>query len=294
MPRPLIVAFILAVSVVAGAQGALVHRYSFDGNVNDSVGGAHGTIVDAGDSSVNYVDGKLDLSANVGYNYRLNQGDAYVSLPGAILNNAFVGGVEGEMTVEIWAQSSVNRTWASLFSAGDPTGGIGIQAGYLQFIPSAAPFGGAPPFRITSFASMTGQLERYVDRPGQMSTTEPTHLVVAYHLTRIRTFPTRRYEGGFSVYVNGALVGAVEYDSNLQLDRLVSDRTWLGRSQFDSDPIFDGAYDELRIYNSRLTAADVARNYQLGPNAVPEPQSLCLAAIAGAAVAWFRRTKRGE
>ena len=113
MPRPLIVAFILAVSVVAGAQGALVHRYSFDGNVNDSIGGAHGTIVDAGDSNVNYVDGKLDLSSNVGYNYRLNQGDAYISLPGAILNNAFVGGVDGEMTVEIWAQPSVNRTWSS-------------------------------------------------------------------------------------------------------------------------------------------------------------------------------------
>jgi hypothetical protein len=266
----------ISLGVAAASHGALVHRYSFNGNANDSVGGAHGAIVDAGDSNVNYIDGLLDVSSNAGYSPQ----DAYVSLPGPIINNAFTGGVEGEMTIEIWAQASVNRTWASLFSAGDLGGGIGNQAGYLQFIPSAAPFGGDPPFRITSYAGMTGPPEKFIDRAGQMSTTEPTHLVVAYHLTRIRTIPKRRYEGGFSVYINGALVGTVEYDSNLQLDQLVSNRTWLGRSQFDSDPIFDGAYDELRIYNSRLTAADVALNYQLGPNAIPEPSTVCLALMS--------------
>ena len=292
MPRPLIVAFILAVSVVAGAQGALVHRYSFDGNVNDSIGGAHGTIVDAGESNVNYVDGKLDLSSNVGYNFFFNQSDAYVQLPGSLIANAFNGGVAGELTIEIWAQAAENRRWAALFSAGkEEWSGAGLPENYIQFIPLAGDFD--TPLRITSSERAT-MGEKWVDRVPPMSTTEPTHLVIAYHLTRIRPFPTPLYQGGFSVYANGSLVGSIEYPLGLDLNLLTDARVWLGRSQYDSDPIFDGAYDELRIYNARLTAADVARNYQLGPNAVPEPQSFCLAAGIGVVGALLRRTKRGE
>ena len=266
----------MSLGFTAASHGALVHRYSFNGNANDSVGGAHGAIVDAGDSNVNYINGLLDVSSNAGYSPQ----DAYVSLPGPIINNAFTGGVEGEMTIEIWAQASVNHTWAALFSAGSSPELAGFQSAYVQYIPLAEFANG--PFRITSSAGIiVGPFsEEYVDRSAAMLTSEPTHLVVTYHLTRIRTIPNRRYEGGFSVYINGALVGAVEYDSNLQLDRLVSNRTWLGRSQFDSDPIFDGAYDELRIYNSRLTAADVALNYQLGPSAIPEPSTVCLALMS--------------
>lgn len=277
----------VSLGVAAVSQGALVHRYSFNSNVNDSVGGAHGTIVDAGDSNVNYVDGKLDLSSNFGYNYSFNQSDAYVSLPGPIINNAFTGGVEGEMTVEIWAQASVNRTWAALFSAGSSLAPSLDKSAYLQYIPHAEWQNG--PFRITSSSGFSS--EKYVDRPADMSTSEPTHLVVAYHLTRIRPFPGSRYAGGFSVYMNGTLIGAVEYDSGLQIDQLVSDRTWLGRSQFDADPIFDGIYDEVRIYNSRLTAADVARNYQLGPNAIPEPSTACLALISLVGIAYRHRAR---
>lgn len=291
MPRLFVFAFVCAAGVVAGAQGALVHRYSFDGDVNDSIGGAHGTIVDAGESNVSYVDGKLDLSSNVGYNYPFNQSDAYAQLPGSLIANAFNGGAPGELTIEIWAQAAENRRWAALFSAGkEEWSGAGMPKNYIQFIPLAGDFN--DPMRITSSERAT-MGEKWVNRFPAMSTTEPTHLVIAYHLTRIWPFPTPRYQGGFSVYANGSFVGSIEYPLGLELNLLTDARVWLGRSQYDSDPIFDGAYDELRIYNSRLTAADVARNYQLGPNAVPEPHAFCLAAIAGAAMASFRKTKRG-
>jgi hypothetical protein len=284
---PLVLAA-LTLSTATCADAALVHRYSFNGNVNDSIGGAHGAIIDAGESNVVFADGKLDVSSNAGVNYFYDPSDAYVSLPGPILNNAFVGGVEGEMTIEIWSQSSVNRTWAALFSAGHPEGGIGILRGYFQIIPQAWDFG-PPPFRVTSSANGIGPgAEESVDRLPPMSIDEPTHLVVAFHLTALRPFPRLRYLGGFSMYVDGALIGSVEYDSGLQFDQLALNRTWLGRSQFDADPIFDGVYDELRIYNSRLTAAEIARSFQLGPNVIPEPGSLWLAMAAFAAVSSLR------
>ena len=69
-------------------------------------------------------------------------------------------------------------------------------------------------------------------------------------------------------------------------------RVWLGRSQYGADPIFDGMFDEFRIYDSRLTAADVVRNYQLGPNAIPEPNASCLAALSLIGVVCRRNRRR--
>ena len=36
---------------------------------------------------------------------------------------------------------------------------------------------------------------------------------------------------------------------------------WLGRSQFTADPAFDGQIDDLRIYNSALTAGQITTIY---------------------------------
>jgi hypothetical protein len=36
---------------------------------------------------------------------------------------------------------------------------------------------------------------------------------------------------------------------------------WIGRSQFASDPAFNGQLDELRIYASALTAAQITTIY---------------------------------
>jgi hypothetical protein len=54
---------------------------------------------------------------------------------------------------------------------------------------------------------------------------------------------------------------------------------WLGRSQWD-DSVFDGLYDELRIYDSALSAGAVASHFQVGPNVVPEPTSIGLSILA--------------
>jgi hypothetical protein len=244
-------------------------------------------IIDAGSSNANYVDGKLDLSSNAGYNYFYDQSDAYVQLPGSLIADAFNGGTAGELTIEMWAQAAENRDWAALFSTGkEGAPGAGIPKNYIQFIPLAGWFN--DPFRVTSSGQATIS-EKYVDRFPMMSVTEPTHLVVAFHVTQVIPFPVPRFQGGLSVYVDGSLVGSIQYPSGLDLNLLTNARVWLGRSQYDSDPIFDGMYDELRIYDSRLTADDVARNYQLGPNAVPEPSAFCLTAMFVGCACRYRR-----
>jgi hypothetical protein len=37
-----------------------------------------------------------------------------------------------------------------------------------------------------------------------------------------------------------------------------TDKNWIGRSQFPSDPYFNGKVDDFRIYSGAMTAAQVA------------------------------------
>jgi hypothetical protein len=286
MTRLSIAALLLAFASVLDGQAALVHRYSFTNDASDSAGGAHGTIVDQGEPNATFRGGVLDVSSNEGYSHQ--QTDAYVSFPNSLIADAYNGGVAGEMTFEIWAQALENRDWAALFSAGNvPFDGAPVPENYIQFIPLARDFQGTFPFRITA-RSLFGS-ERFVDRLPAMSTTEPTHLAVVFNTTRIIPFPRPRHVGNFSVYIDGVLVGTNEYDDDLDVNRMTDARVWLGRSQFSADPIFDGMFDELRIYNSALTADEVARNYLLGPNVVPEPKSCWLFAIGVIAQLFVRR-----
>lgn len=58
-----------------------VHRYSFNGDANDSVGTAHGNVVDAGSQTARFVNGQLDLSANRGELSHAIREDAYLDCP---------------------------------------------------------------------------------------------------------------------------------------------------------------------------------------------------------------------
>lgn len=56
---------------------------------------------------------------------------------------------------------------------------------------------------------------------------------------------------------------------------------------------FNGTLDEVAFYNTGLTSAQVLTHYNaaFSPTAVPEPSSLVLFGIEGAAVAWGRKRK---
>ena len=43
---------------------------------------------------------------------------------------------------------------------------------------------------------------------------------------------------------------------------------WLGRSQWAPHPLFQGIYDEFRIYSKALSAAQIAEDFAKGPDVV--------------------------
>lgn len=235
-----------------GLLANVVHRYSFSGNVQDSVGTAHGTLVDPG-AIATYGSGKLNVSAN-NNSHNSNQtpftSGAYVNLP-----NGIISSLGGDATFEWWGTVSTNRTWAEIFSfgvsdQGENAAGTALNQEYLTLIPQA----GSGRLRFTHRDGGSGA-ESFIDW-----TAAPT-TGIEYHfaLTWDTATDTQR------LYVNGVLAGS----SALLIDLVDVEDTnnWLGRSQW-ADPLFDGLHNEFRIYNRALSASDVTTSFNAGPDAV--------------------------
>jgi hypothetical protein len=104
----------VATLTVISAAATLTHRYSFDGNANDSVGTAHGTL--QGGAAI--TNGEVFL----------NGSSAYVDLP----DNLVTGYTS--VTFETWVVNSGSGTWARVWDFGN-------AAGVNMFLtwPSSAP-----------------------------------------------------------------------------------------------------------------------------------------------------------
>lgn len=254
------------------ADAELKHRYSFTSDANDSVGTAHGTVIDPGATTVTFVGGQLNLTANNGETSAAIAEDAYVDLPNGIVSALGTAG-----TFETWVTVETNRTWSEIFSFGasrEDVGGEDISAGngkYVTLIPNsgsntifltAIQFpDGSPsyaPFGITEISTPGGA----VLSPGVKH-----HLVGTFDNTD--TMGGTNPNGTMRLYLDGSLVNALPLYNPNTLGTLPDVNNWLGRSQWN-DPLFDGSYDEFRIYDNGLSADQIALNTIVGPDQFAE------------------------
>lgn len=263
---------LLLIAAIPQAGAQLVHRYSFTTNANDSVGSAHASVVDAGTTSnAVFSGGMLDLSANAGNPSNAITEDAYVNLPNGVVSAAAAGGMDGAVAFEWWFTVSENRTWQRVgdfgnSNDGEDTSNLGSASPYLSIVATsgrgnivdmtnhtttgaepAAGFGGAP---------VVGQ--QY-------------HVMAVYNHNDARAFTPAGANGTMTLYFHDGInpvqiaYGAIHPDMDLRtLDDV---NNWLGRSQWP-DPLFDGLYNEFRIYNAAPSGAYVASSFAAGPDAV--------------------------
>jgi hypothetical protein len=276
------------------ANAALKHRYSFTSNANDSKGTAHATVVDPGTApNFSFVGGQVDLSANTGQGSNAITEDAYVDLPNGIVSSAVTSGTDGAITFEFWATVATQRTWQRFGDFGTSNGGedtspSGAMSQYVLITPNSGRFMNG--LEMTNHpASNAG--EPNVGTNGPFPLGAEQHVVAVYDHTNTAAGPN----GTMSLYLQGNLIGtgAIHADTNL---RTPSDNNnWLGRSQWN-DPVFDGSYNEFRIYDTALDAGMVRISFQNGPNGaiVPEPGSVALfvAAMAGGLLAARRKARK--
>jgi hypothetical protein len=171
----------------------------------------------------------------------------YVELPQGILL-----GLQ-ETTISLWLNRSGGPMWQRVFDLGSgqpvwlfftPYGGTGLPvvAGrtpaliFVDFVPIAD----AP----------EGEGVLGINQPIPVSTW--THFALTWTSEQVK------------VYLNGELVAQTTTHGGVKPGDLGNTgQNYLGRSQFETDPYFEGLLDEFRIYDRALSDSDVAELYQL-------------------------------
>ena len=211
---------------------ALQHRYSFNGDAKDSIGHADGVLEGAAVIS----DGQVHLDGTAG---------TYVNLPGGLIAG------DKAVTFEFWATLGTNRSWCRVFDQGSETF---VNKGRMDLYFS--PHSGAGDFRLTVMDP--NPAERVLRVRGNLD--NQTNLYVACVLD-----PSSGFLG---IYTNGVLAAAT--NGLRSLESVATNRFYLGRSLFPTDPPLNGSIREFRIYSAALTAQDVAENFTNGPDVVPK------------------------
>lgn len=257
-------AVVAAMLSPAAAHAVLVHRYTFNGNANDSVGTANATVVNAAPNNGIYLNGSLVVTGNTGQaSNPAPTADAYVDLPNGVISQAAQAGTSGALSLEWWATIATQRTWQRLGDFGTSAGGenvsdTGATTNYIQITPNSGRFNNG--LEATNHIS-TGA-EPSAGLAGPFPVGREQHVVAVYDKTN--TNGGANLGGTMSVYLQGALVATGPITPEFDLNALNDNNNWLGRSQWP-DPVFDGTFNEFSIYSHALTQADVTANFNAGP-----------------------------
>lgn len=210
----------------------IIHRYSFTTDASDSVGGANGTLM--GNATV--ITGQVYLDGSAG---------TYVDLSAigndiATLNNS---------TMEAWVTwADPGPYWQRIFDFGQDT------TTYMFLTPKSER-------NKTRFAiSMNGgNNEQMVNSVAQLVDNLEMHVAVTIDGDN----------GLINLYING-VPSCTLYGTSLTPSQLggLTPNNYLGKSQFN-DPYFNGSFNEFRIYNTALTAAQIATSFANGPDGTP-------------------------
>jgi hypothetical protein len=281
-------AALLAACMAIPAQAGLKHRYTFNnGNANDSVGTAHGTIVDPGaPTAVFNAAGILDLTGNSGELSDNITNDAYLDLPNLIIENAANSGTAGALSLEWWFSVSTTRTWqrigdfAGPLSNGQPSENV-TNNGNVSYMLICANSGRLNDgIEISNDVGLaTGFVGGNVLGLGAPASPALApgvqhHVVATYDKTNTSAGPG----GTMALYLNGVNIlpgnpnvgGSNAIREDFNLNDLNDEDNWLGRSQWP-DPLFDGSYNEFRIYDHAMSPEEVTASFTTGPVQVPLP-----------------------
>jgi hypothetical protein len=228
---------------LAYAPPALAHRYSFSSSTSnawDSIGMAHGLL--AGNATI--TNNALQLTGASG---------DYVNLPGGLVSGSSAA------TIEFWADFGADGNGAQVFNFGDISNSTGQN--FLSFSPhtiaNTAQLG---------LATTAGTLN--LSTPGIFDN-------LALQVDCILD-PANGYN---AIYTNGVLVSAVTSPTP-PLNSVSTAWSFIGRSLFGTDAWLNATIDEFRIYDGRLTPAQLAANGLSGPNVLALPINLNISAVA--------------
>ncbi len=215
----------------------LAHRWSFNGNLNDTQGGSAATKIG---SAVTLADGKAKLTGD-GY------GAGSLNLGTSLLNTTAA-------TIEIWATQNAARNWGRVFDYGTDT------ANY---------------FTLTWSQDGDANLDRAGTGASTSSSTQTDNTMAPYNLgTQYHISATFERQSDGTTFVRwmrrSTASGFLERSGSVVLtngiQNLSSPVLYLGHSFYSSDRDAYADYDEVRIWNGVLSDAQLSANAAAGPD----------------------------
>jgi hypothetical protein len=208
-------------------------------SLQDSSGnGNHGTLV-GGTAGYSFPTGKVGRALALA-----KAGSGYVSVPPAVFANAT------DITIATWVNVTTLQNWQRVYDVGinaKIANNTSTGTHYLNFVPKNAAT------NLAFSISKDGYGNEQVLTTANLAAGTWKHVAVVLA------------SGQGTLYVDGAVAngGAI---SLRPADLGTIDYAYLGKSQFTSDPYFDGQIDEFRVYNRALSATEIQSLYQFaGP-----------------------------
>ena len=202
-----------------------------------------------GTGAAAYANGKLDLkNPNTPTSNASNIN--YVDLP-----NRIISSLGENATFEAWItwNGPVN-TWQRVFDFGTGDAGEGFSSGGANstyFFMS--PRGGNAVYRVgyRRGAALGAVEERVIDGTAALPVGQEVHVALVWDGSNQQV----------RLYLNGQLLSTGQ--PHFSLTHLPDVNNWLGRSQW-ADPVFNGIYNEFRIYDLALDDTQIQLSYSAG------------------------------
>ncbi len=255
--------------VFLDAQTGLIHQYTFndtpDGlTVPDVVGGADGMLINTTGNAV-IANGQA-TTGNTGQGSNSGTGD-YVDLPNGIFSALT------QMTIECWTTwTDDSQVWARVYDFGTSDGGEDAS-------PSASSGGDVYNIYLTPRNGGGNSIVEYRHGGTAPAITPITAGRLPLNEEVMVGQVVDDKAGMTKMFINGVMVGG--FEPLFPLKAMTDNNNWLGRSQWP-DPLYIGSWNEFRIYDTALSAEQIAADYLAGPDAMgvlPEPSGA--AKVAG-------------
>ena len=233
----------------------LLHRWSFNGSLDDSVGGNTAVSVGSGGGGYSWTSDGKSISLTGG-----SHGTSGIDLGANLLPT------DGSpITLEFWTKNRTQRWWSRVFDVGYSSGGQG-SAFLLAWNYASRTYPS-----LHAHDAINNSFVEYFD-----NVLSSFNLNCDYHISVV-VEPNRDGDGRtvFTVSKRDAMTGTL-IDSSVNktsdewsVANLTQSEFYLGRSHWTADSDASCDYDEVRIWNAALTSEQLATNVLLGPDMLP-------------------------